>query len=99
MRPKATVFLMAMVLGPSVSLQTTAAQDDHQKSSPLSVTAQFSTVLSAGCNSGKGMVVQLHYTGAQPLRGYLVRLVLGDSLTGKVLTEQVIRKSAICASQ
>ena len=92
MRPKSTVFLMAMVLGPSVSLQTTAAQDDHQKSSPLSVTAQFSTVLGADCNSGKGVVVQLHYTGAQPLRGYLVRLVLGDSVTGKVLTEQVIQE-------
>jgi len=28
MRPKLTVFLMAMVLGPPVSLETTAAQDE-----------------------------------------------------------------------
>jgi hypothetical protein len=38
------------------------------------------------------MVVQLHYAGAQLLRGYLVRLVLRDSATGKVLTEQIIQE-------
>jgi len=92
MRPKLTVFLMAMVLAPPVSLETAAAQDDHQKSSPLGVTAQFSTALGADCNSGKGMVVQLHYAGAQPLRGYLVRFILSDSATGKVLTEAVIQE-------
>jgi hypothetical protein len=92
MWPRAAAFLFTVVLGTFVCLEPAAAQDDDQKSSPLSVAAQFSTVLDADCNSAKGMVVQLHYTGAQPLRGYLVRLVLRDSSTGKVLTEQIIQE-------
>jgi hypothetical protein len=83
-------FLLAMVLGTFASFEPVAAQE---KSSPLSVTAEFSTVLSADCNSGKGMVVQFHYAGAQPLRGYLVRLVLSDSASRKILTEQIIQEA------
>jgi hypothetical protein len=84
MFPRTIVFLLAVALGPFVALRTAAAQDDHLESSPLNVTTQFSFGLGTECEAGEGVVVQLHYTGTQPLRGYLVRLTLVESLIGKV---------------
>ncbi|MGA2427080.1 MAG: hypothetical protein ABSH13_01130 [Candidatus Acidiferrum sp.] len=96
MRLKTTVFALAVVLGPVAAQQAAAAQDDHLVSSSLNVTTQFSYDLAVDCQSGEGLVVQLRYTGAQALRGYLVRLALADSSTGKSLGElslQEIRDS------
>src|SRR5580658_4013478 len=92
MRLRATMFLLALVVGPFGFLQTAAAQDDHAKSSPLSVSAEFSSDIGATCDSGQGLVAQLRYAGTQPLRGYLVRLNLIDSVTGKVLQEQTFQQ-------
>ncbi len=82
MAPK--VFFLALVLVLFAALQTAAAQDDHQESSPLNVTTQFSYVAGTDCKAGEGLVVQLRYTGTQPLRGYLVRFTFANSQTGKV---------------
>ena len=87
-----TLFLWAVVIGPVVALQTTAAQDADSESAPLSITTQFSYGLGADCKAGEGLVVQLHYTGTQPLRGYLVRLALADAPAGKVLQEQFLQE-------
>jgi hypothetical protein len=92
MRLKTTVFVLALVLGSFVALQAADAQEDHLASSPLNVTTQFSYDLGADCQGGEGLVVQLRYTGAQPLRGYLVRLMLVDSLTGKSFGEQSLQE-------
>jgi hypothetical protein len=87
---KPALLLFALALVPFLAA---AAQDEKIKIavSPLSVAAQFSTSLGASCHSGKGLVVQLHYAGAQPLRGYLVRLTARDTVTGKVFTEQTVQ--------
>jgi len=45
--------------------------------------------LDSRCKEGEGLTVTLRYSGAQPLRGYLVTLPLTDSLSGKVVQEQV----------
>jgi hypothetical protein len=91
MGARAAAFLFTVVLGTFVSLDSASAQDSGKESSPLRVSAQFSTLLGADCNSGKGMVAQFHYQGSRPLRGYLVSLVLRDP-AGKVLTEQTIQE-------
>jgi hypothetical protein len=93
MCPSPTLFLFALISGPLLSLETAAAQKDQKEVSPLNVTAQFSTALAADCSSGGGLVAQLQYTGAQLLRGYLVRLQLADSTTGKVVAEQTIQEA------
>jgi hypothetical protein len=86
-----TIFLFALVLSPSVFSQTAAAQDHQIEESPLKVTAQFSASPDADCTSGQNVVLQMHYMGTQPLRGYLVRLALTGSVTGKVLQERSIQ--------
>jgi hypothetical protein len=92
MRPGITAFVMAAALGSFVCLQTAAAQDGHTESSPLLVTTQFSSGLGGDCKTGEGLVAQMHYTGTQPLRGYLVRFDLANSTTGKVVQKQVLQE-------
>ncbi len=92
MRRRATALLLAFVLGLFVFWQIAASQEDHVESSPLSVTTEFSTDLGAGCNAGEGLTVLFHYAGTQPLRGYLVRFALTDSLTRKGLPERDIQE-------
>jgi hypothetical protein len=92
MRLKTTVFVLAVVLGSFVAVQGADAQDDHLVTSPLNVTTLFSYDLGADCQGGEGLVVQLRYAGAQPLRGYLVRLALADPLTGRSFGEQSLQE-------
>jgi len=92
MCPRITLFLLAVLLGPFTSVPTATAQDDQVKSSPLSVTTQFSYGLGTDCKASEGLVVQLHYAGTQPLRGYLVRLAFAQSATGKTFQEQDIQE-------
>ena len=92
MRLKTTVFVLAVVLGSFVAVQGADAQDDHLVTSPLNVTTLFSYDLGADCQGGEGLVVQLRYAGAQPLRGYLVRLALADPLTGRSSGEQSLQE-------
>ncbi len=87
-----TVLLLVLVLSQFVSLQTAVAQDHQLEESPLNVTAQFSTGPGVDCKTSKSLLVNFQYTGSQPLRGYLVRLALADSVTGKVLQEQPIQE-------
>jgi hypothetical protein len=68
------------------------AQSDPLESSPLDVTTQFTFGMGPDCKGQSGLVVQLHYTGTQPLRGYLVRLTLTDAATGRVLQEQPLEE-------
>jgi hypothetical protein len=80
---KSKIFLLALVLGPFVLLQSAAAQEDHSEAPPLSVTTQLSTSPGTDCKSGESLVAQMRYTGTQPLRGYLVRLTLAGSVGSK----------------
>lgn len=89
---KTAVLLLIALLGALLSLQPAAAQDAVPDPSPLSVTAQFSSGLSGDCKTGEGLVAQLNYTGAQPLRGYVVRFELANSTTGKVFQKQVLQE-------
>jgi hypothetical protein len=93
MRPKPSMFLLSAVVWLFASLQDVAAQDSQREISPLNVTGKFSTTLGGDCKSGKGLVVQFHYAGTQPLRGYLVTLALADSVVGKVLMEQTLQEA------
>ena len=56
MSSRAAAFLFTLVLTTFVPVDSPAAQDREKESSPLIVSAQFSTLLSADCNSGKGMI-------------------------------------------
>ncbi|MGB7284650.1 MAG: hypothetical protein WBE13_20455 [Candidatus Acidiferrum sp.] len=92
-----SVSLLTLALTPFVfvrtAVQASQNQDDQKEIPPLIVTAQFSSDLSAQCKSGKSLVVQLHYQGAKPLRGYLIRLAVADSMTGRALTEQTVQEA------
>jgi hypothetical protein len=61
MSSKTAIILLAAVFAPLLTLQT-AAQDEHQDSSPLNVTTQFSSVSRTDCKAGDGLVIQLHLT-------------------------------------
>lgn len=89
---RTTAFLLALALSPFPSLPIAAAQDDNREASPLIVTTVVSSGLGADCKSGEGRLVQFRYTGAQPLRGYLVRFAFADGANGKVLKEQDIEE-------
>ena len=93
MRSKPSIFLLAPVLGLFVCIPTASAQNDPKEISPLSVTGQFSTSLGGDCKSGEGLIAQFHYAGTQALRGYLVKLTVADSATGKVLTQQEFQEA------
>jgi hypothetical protein len=81
--------LLALVLSACVSWQS-AAQDNPVEASPLSVTAESSNGVGSDCKGGEGLLVHLQYSGTQPLRGYLVRLAIGGSVTGKTFAEQTV---------
>ena len=58
----------------------------------MGVTAQFASVSGDDCKAGEGLVVQLHYTGVQPLRAYLIRLIFSESQSGKGVMEQSLQE-------
>lgn len=91
MGPRAAVFPFAALLSAFLLPPLAAGQGDRE-SSPLNVTGQFSTSLGPDCSSGRGIVLQLRFAGPQALRGYLVRLSLAGSSTGKVLAEQTVEE-------
>ncbi len=93
MRLRSAAFLLILVLTPFVYLQDIAAQDYDQAASPLSVTALRGADLGADCDGGRGFVAQFHYTGAKPLRGYLVVFSLADSTTGKAIQERSVQEA------
>jgi hypothetical protein len=67
-------------------------QEDQPESSPLKVTTDFSLSHSPDCKAGEGLQVQLHYTGAQPLRGYVVKFSFADPQSGKPLQQQTLQE-------
>src|SRR5271155_3870802 len=89
---RTTAFLLAAVLSSFAAPQPAAAQDNHQEPSPLSVATQFSFAAGTDCLAGEGLVVQLRYTGTQPLRGYLIRFVFGDAPAGKPPQVQILEE-------
>jgi hypothetical protein len=84
MRFTVATLLLGFACALPASAQTPSASRD-QAVSPLNVTTEFSSSVGAECDGGEGLVVQLQYTGAQPLRGYLVALYPRDSVTGRPL--------------
>jgi hypothetical protein len=88
--PTATSLLTAsLLLSSLIACQPTilSAQDDPENPSPLQITTDFSYSL-AGCKSGEGLQVQFHYTGTQPVRGYVIKLSFADPQTGKIFQQQ-----------
>lgn len=76
MRLTVITFLLGLAFGLPTSAQTPSVSHDLAVS-PLNVTTEFSSSVGAECDGGEGLVVRLQYTGAQPLRGYLVALYPG----------------------
>ncbi|HMI52495.1 MAG TPA: hypothetical protein VK525_13345 [Candidatus Saccharimonadales bacterium] len=89
---KPTAILVGVVFGAFFAAQTAAAQDPRLEASPLDVTTEFSLGLNADCKQGQGLVVAFHYLGTQPLRGYLVRLAVGDKRNGKMLQDETLQE-------
>ncbi len=63
-----------------------------QNSSPLNVTTELAYVSGTDCKAGEALIVQLHYTGAQPLRAYLVRLISSEPQGGTSFMEQSLEE-------
>jgi len=89
---KSPAILFSVVFGVFLAPRTAAAQDTHLESSPLNVTTEFAWGLNADCKQGQGLVVEFHYSGTQPLRGYLVRLAVGDKRNGKILQDETVQE-------
>jgi hypothetical protein len=89
---RAAAFLLTSVLASLATIPVARAQDDSIESSPLNITSQSTFGAGPDCKGQSGFLVQFHYTGAQPLRGYLVRLILTGSSTPKVLQEQTVEE-------
>jgi hypothetical protein len=92
MSPRITVLLLVMITSVFVPSQSAHSQEDQSKPEPLTVTTQYSYGAGTTCKSGTNLVVQLQYAGAQPLRGYLVRIALADPTSGKVLQQQIVEE-------
>lgn len=91
MRSKVAFLFAALLLAGLLPLQAFAAQDDSGVSPP-SVTAQPSNDAVTGCEAGSTILLQFHYAGTQPLRGYLVVLGSPKWVTGiSAQTVQEIR--------
>jgi hypothetical protein len=93
MHPRTTMSFLATACLAFLGLQAVAAQDDRPNTSPLAVTTQFAFGPEAECQRGEGLLVQLHYSGSQPLRGYLVKFVFGDTPAGKPPQMQVLEEA------
>jgi hypothetical protein len=92
MRHRATVFICTLFLSPMISLLAATTQDGGAEASPLTVSTRFFFELDSRCKEGQGLTVTLRYKGAKPLRGYVVGLALTDTLSGKVVQEQVVEE-------
>src|ERR1700683_2593346 len=68
MRFTVATLLIGLACALPASAQSPFVSRD-QAVSPLNVTTEFSSSVGAECDGGEGLVVQLQYTGAQPLRG------------------------------
>jgi hypothetical protein len=79
-------------LSPVGSLATAPSQEGGAEIAPLTVSTQFLFDLDSRCQEGQGLTMTLRYKGAQPLRGYLIRLALTDTFSGKVVQEQVVEE-------
>jgi hypothetical protein len=90
MRFTVATLLIGLACALPASAQSPFVSRD-QAVSPLNVTTEFSSSVGAECDGGEGLVVQLQYTGAQPLRGYLVALYPRDSVTGRKLPLRAIQ--------
>jgi hypothetical protein len=72
--------------------QTIASQDEQAVTSPLRVTTQGLLGLDRGCKAGEGLIVQLHYTGEKPLRGYVLRFENAGTKAGKPLNDEILEE-------
>ena len=91
---QSTAFLCALIFSPMMTWSAPgAAQDGGAEAAPLTVSTRFLFELDSRCQEGReGLTVTLHYTGAQPPRGYLVRLPLTDTVSGEVVQENVVEE-------
>jgi hypothetical protein len=85
------IFLQVVVMLFAGS-QTIASQDEQAVTSPLRVTTQGLLGLDRGCKAGEGLIVQLHYTGEKPLRGYVLRFENAGTKAGKPLNNEILEE-------
>lgn len=84
MSPTPVLFLFFLVL-PFTSSQIAGAQQDPPKGTlkpidqPLAVTTELSATSVPEGGSSQALLLQFHYSGDKPLRGYLIRLLASDS--------------------
>ncbi len=78
----------------SAFAQDASAQAQSQASaqvSPLNATAEASDSL-AGCDGGPGVLLNLQYDGAKPLRGFVLRLDFTKSSNGNLTQRQFVEE-------
>jgi hypothetical protein len=91
MQPLAKALLPALVLGALVFSPYASAQSKASAVPPLAATAQMADGLS-DCNGGPGLQVELQYTGAKPLRGFVLRLDFTKSANGSLTQRQFMEE-------
>lgn len=75
-------FLFAVLVVVGLLPPGAFASQDDSGTSPLSVIAQASNDAVSGCEARSTILLQFHYAGTQPLRGYLVALGSNEWVTG-----------------
>jgi hypothetical protein len=85
-------FLLVVVLSLFARSQTIAAQDKQAATSPLRVTTEGLLGLDRGCKAGEGLIVQLHYEGEKPLRGYVLRFDSPCHIAGKPINDEILEE-------
>lgn len=90
--PGMVIFLQIVILSLFAGSQNLAAQDKQAAAPPLRVTTQGLLGLDRGCKTGEGLIVQLHYTGEKPLRGYVLTFDSADSGARKPLSDEILEE-------
>jgi hypothetical protein len=91
--PGMVIFLQMVILSLFAGSQSIAAQDKQAAAPPLRVTTQGLLGLDRGCKAGEGLIVQLHYTGEKPLRGYVLTFDSADSGARKPLNDEILEEA------
>jgi hypothetical protein len=91
--PGMVIFLQMVILSLFAGSQSIATQDKQAAAPPLRVTTQGLLGLDRGCKAGEGLIVQLHYTGEKPLRGYVLTFDSADSGARKPLNDEILEEA------
>jgi hypothetical protein len=90
--PDLIIFLVVVILTVFFGSRGAAAQYKAE-APPLRLTTEGRMGLDKSCKAGEGMIVQLHYAGEKPLRGYVLGFENADTAAGKPLNDEILEEA------